>query len=216
MRGVLETRAGGALFRREAWTFVADAKGSTLTSEGSEPTGRGRTFKLSARLSPSGALENVDFQVALAPPPTEVTTLALRVFGGRAYGSVIPPGGIPEKLETATGPGFAVRGFSTALDGMMAGHSDLKVGHARRMVVVALETSSLTPRIRDGMLLCTARARARTPAGEEWCRTFEYRWAESAGSAQSTLVVSRAGVVISGQQVGEPAPLVTQLIELEL
>lgn len=215
MRGVLETRALGALFRREAWAFFPDAAGSTLSSEGVEPAGRGRSFKLNARFGPTGALANADFQVALTPPPTEVTTVALKAFEGHAYITAIPPGGVPQKLETAAGPALALRGFSIALDGIIANRSELKVGHARRMVVVALETSDLTPRIRDGMLLCTARTRKKTLSGDEWCNTYEYRWAESAGSAQSTLVVTRAGAVVSAEHVGEGAPLVTRQVEWE-
>ena len=83
------------------------------------------------------------------------------------------------------------------------------------MVVVALETSDLMPRIRDGMLLCTARTRKKTLSGDEWCHTYQYQWAESAGSAHSTLVVNRAGAVVSAEQVGEGAPLITQPIEWE-
>ena len=213
VRGVFESQAGGQVYRRESWTLETSAAGSALRCEGAEPTGRGRTFKLDAKFGPVGDLEVLDFQVALTPPPTEVTTFALRVYGGRAYGSVIPPGGIPEKLETVADPGFAVRGFSTALDGLLAAQSGLKVGHGRRMVVIALDTPDARPRIRDGMLLCKSRSRAKAPTREEWCNTYEFRWAESAGRPDATLLVTRNGAVLSAEQSHGPAPFTTQLVE---
>jgi hypothetical protein len=50
--------------------------------------------------------------------------------------------------------------------------------------------------------------------GEEWCHTFEYRWAESAGRADATLLVTRTGVVVTAEQVGAAASLTTKLVEL--
>ena len=213
MRGAFETTAEGAVVAREEFEIKDAAKGKTLAASGSEKGKRDRKWTLEARLSPGGAFESVDLQVTPAPPPTEVTTTVLRMYGGRAFGTTIPPGGVPEKFETAFEAAGALRGFSTALDGLSLGRLPFKVGHGRRLFVVILDTAELRPAVRDMLVLCRARSREKTPEGEQWCSTVDLRAADEPGRTHTTLVIAKSGLVLRLERPGRIPALRTDLVD---
>lgn len=213
MRGAFETTAEGAVVAREDFEVKDSPKGKTLTASGLEKGKRDRTWTLEARVSPRGAFESVDLQVTPAPPPTEVTTTVLRMYGGRAFGTTIPPGGVPEKFETAFDAAGAIRGFSIALDGLSLGRLPFKVGHGSRLFVVGLDTTDLRPAVRDELVLCRARSRQKTPEGEQWCSTVDVRRADEPGRTQTTMVIAKSGLVLRADRPARMPALTTELVE---
>ncbi len=206
MRGVFESRVGGRLVAREDWVVEATAKGRTLRARGEGQGASGIAWSLDADHTQDDEAASLDVQVRPKDRPSEVTTAAFRCFGGRAFGTLIPPGGVPEKIETAFPKGSAFRGFSTALDAAALWGVETKVGHGRRLLVIELEPPALRPRIAEEILLAKARERRKTSDGHEWCTTFEFRAAETPGRAGTTLLVTKAGLVLlSERQQGEGA-----------
>lgn len=185
---------------REEWSIEPAGRGRALKSKGSQEGEGALAWSLDARFGPGGALESLELQARPVASAQEVTTVALRCYGGRAYGTAIPPGGVPEKFETRFADGSAVRAFSTALDGLSAVAAPLQMGHGRRLVVIALDAPDLRPHIRDGMLLARSRSRAKTPEGEEWCVTYEFRWADAPGRAETVAVLTKGGLVLRAER----------------
>jgi len=143
--------------------------------------------------------------------PSELTTVAFRCFGGRAFGTTIGPGGVPEKTETLFPPGSAFRGFSFSLDGMAALSMPLRIGHARRLVVIELDALDLKPRVRDALLLAVSKERLETASGHEWATAFEFRFAEAPSRAETSLVTGRGGEVRRATRAGRLDALAVQL-----
>ena len=206
---------GGTAAGHEEWSLDAAPTGRKLKASGTRAGDEAVAWSLEARFSPGGALDSMELQARPEKRPQEVTTVAVRCYGGRAFGTAIPPGGVPDKFETRFEVGSAIRAFSTALDGLFAVGAPLKVGHARRLLVVALDGASLVPRIGEGMLLARGKERAQTPGGEEWCLSYEFRWADAPGRAETTWLVTRAGVVLRSQRDAARGPCSTKLTALE-
>jgi hypothetical protein len=213
VEGVFETRAAGVLVRREEWKITKGQRGAVLACAGVDTGPRERRWRLEARLAGENAFESVDVQVTPAPPPTEITTTALRMYGGRAYGTTIPPEGVPEKFETEFGAAGTVRGFSALLDGLAAQAARLQAGHGKRLLVVDLEASDLRPRVRDALLLCKARARVPSVAGQGWGHAFDLRWADEPGRTETTFSVGKDAIVVRSACTSREPAWVTELVE---
>lgn len=213
MRGVFESRRGETLVAREEWALDKAAGGRTLGARGQGEGASGPSWSLDATFAQDDAPLSLEVQVRPKDRPSEVSTAAFRCFGGRAFGTVIPPGGVPEKLETSFPRGSAFRGFSTALDAVALGGAETKVGHGRRLVVIELGAPALRPRIAEELLLAKARERRKSAGGDLWCTTFEFRAAESPGRALTTLLVTKAWLVLESERWEGQGAVVTRLSE---
>jgi hypothetical protein len=165
------------------------------------------SWSLSAGFGPGGAWSSFDLQARPEGRASEVTTIALRCFGGRAFGTTIGPGGVPEKTETSFPPGSAVRGWSVALDGLVAASAPLRVGHGRRLLVVEVETDDLVPRVRDWMLLAVSRVRVTEGAASAWATGYEFRPADAPGRCERALVAGPTGLVHSATRSTRAGPI---------
>ena len=215
MRGAFESRRGERLVAREAFALGEAGGAQTLRARGEGVEASDPSWTLDLAFARPDEPASLEVQVRPKDRPSEVTTAAFRCFGGRAFGTVIPPGGVPEKLETSFPRGSAFRGFSTALDGLAFSLPEAKVGHGRRLLVIELAPPALRPRIAEELLLATARERRRTARGDEWCMTYEFRAAESPGRAETTLVVTKAGLVLESRRADPEGTVVTRLAEVQ-
>jgi len=215
VRGVFEWSAGGALAAREEWSLEESGTARTLKAAGRDLVDREITWNLEARIAPPAEIHALDLQVRPPARPSEVTTTAFRCFGGRAYGTTIPPGGVPEKFESAFPAGSTFRAFSAAMEGLAAVGGDLKVGHGRRLLVVELDTHDLRPRVADAIFLARSRQRITTQAGEAACTAYEFRWADSPGRWVQRLVATKAGVVVKGERADRTSPWVGALVSFK-
>lgn len=215
MKGTFEARRADVLASREDWSIHRGPAGASLKARGSVSGKRGATWTLEALADPRGAVSSFELQLSLEPPPTEVTTVAMRSFGDRAFVTRIPPGGVPERIESALGPGSVVVGPSIALMGLCAAALDLKPGMGRRAVFLALGAEGLEARLEDGLVLYSKRSRGSGPGGAQgWLRRIEVKRAANVGVPDAVLHLDdRTGAVVRAELHSGPNPSVAQLTE---
>jgi len=204
---VLESAEGTPYFAREEWSIEGPADARRFAAKGVERGERDVSWSMAAGFASRGEWVSFDLQVTPADRPSEVTTTAFRCFGGRAFGTTIGPGGVPEKTEAAFPPGSAFRGLSFALDGLVATSQPLRLGHGRRLLVVEVAGDDLRPRIRDWMLLAVSKQRADDGRGSSWGLSYEFRPADSPGRAQTVLVATASGHVMRATRVSRGGTL---------
>jgi hypothetical protein len=207
LQGVLASGAAGPYSAREAWSVEGPPEARRFSAKGEERGERDLLWSMSAGFGLRGAWSSFDLQVTPRDRPSEVTTTAFRCFGGRAFGTTIGPGGVPEKTEAAFPPGSAFRGFSFALDGLVATSQPLRLGHGRRLLVIEVAGDDLQPRIRDWMLLAVSKHRAEDGSGAAWGLAYEFRPADAPGRAQTMLLATASGNVLRASRVSRGGTL---------
>ncbi|HEX9710591.1 MAG TPA: hypothetical protein VGB42_11585 [Candidatus Thermoplasmatota archaeon] len=197
MRGAFQTVAGGQAVAEERWS-VASADGrDRLVASGEIREGRPRRWQLEAAVTTQGTLESMEWQLTAAPPPTEVTTVALRSLGEHVFITRIPPGGVPDRVETAFAPGSLVLGPSVSLLALLAGRAQGQAGMARRSLFVRVDEHDLSVRLEDGMVLHGRRVRGKGADGKDgWIRSVELRTAADAARQEAVLQFDASGAPV--------------------
>lgn len=199
-RGVIASAEGAARTARETWSIAGPPGDRRFSAKGELGGEENLAWSIAAGFGATGDCVSFDLQAFPRSRPSEVTTSAFRCYGGRAYGTTIGPGGIPEKTETTFPPGSAFRGFSFALESFVAASVPLRVGHGRRLVVIEVDTDDLRPRVRDWMLLAVSKERAGDAAGARWALAYEFRPADAPGRALSSLTATAEGALLAASR----------------
>ncbi len=207
LHGVLASAGAGPYSAREEWSLEGPPDARKFAAKGVEHGEGDIAWSLAAGFAPRGEWASFDLQVNPLDRPSEVTTTAFRCFGGRAFGTTIGPGGVPEKTETAFPPGSAFRGVSFALDGLVATSQPLRLGHGRRLLVIEVTGDDLQPRVRDWMLLAVSKHRTGDQGGPSWGLSYEFRPADSPGRAQTVLLAAASGNVLHASRVSRGGTL---------
>ena len=215
MKGTFEARRGEEVTAREEWAVERGPAGAALRARGSRSGKRDATWTLEALADSKGAVASFEMQLSLKAPPTEVTTVVMRSFGERAFVTRIPPGGVPERLETDLGRGSVVVGPSIALMGLCAGALGLKTGMGRRAVFLTLSGDELEARLEDGLVLYSRRSRGPVPGGAQgWVRRFEVKRAVNVGVPDAVLLLDdRSSAVVRAELNAGPQPSVAALTD---
>jgi hypothetical protein len=200
VRGAFETHGGNGPVSTEEWA-LADSDGAfALHASGSFVGGRPRSWVLDARVTAAGRIDALEWQLTPRPPPTEVTTVAIRSHGDRAFITRIPPGGVPERVETTFAGGSLVVGPSLALLALLLRIHPPAPGMGRRAVFVRLGEDELSVRLEDGIVLSAGRTRGVGADGRPgWVRKTELRTALSAGRPEAVLTADASGALTSAQ-----------------
>jgi hypothetical protein len=205
--GILASGEGALFASREEWSLEGPPGARTFAARGLERADLEYAWAMSAGFGPRGEWTSFDLQVHPPQRPSEVTTMAFRCFAGRAFGTTIGPGGVPEKVETAFPAGSAFRGFSFALDGLVAASAPLRLGHGRRLLVIEVATDDLRPRVRDWMVLAVSKHRTQSPGGSAWGLSYEFRPADQPGRAQATVLATASGTVLRASRASRGGTL---------
>lgn len=208
MGGSFETvAADGAPLASERWTLSPGEGTRRLSARGAVREGQPRRWELEAAVTDAGVVGSMEVQMAPDDSPTEVTTVALRSHGARVYLTRIPPGGVPDRVETAFEPGSLVVGPSLALLAMLAAGAPVQPGMGRRSLFVRLDGRDLSIRLEDGIILQERRVRGRRLDGREgWLRRLDLRTASDAGRAEAVLEFDDTGALLSARWPGAVPP----------
>jgi hypothetical protein len=198
VRGTYETVLEGRPVALERWSVEQAAGATRLEARGEAREGRPCSWNLDVVLGPQGSLDALEWQLTPQPPPTEVTTIALRALGPRVFLTRIPPEGVAQRLETDFAPGALVVGPSLALLALLASRAPLQAGMGMRALLLRVDDRDLSMRLEDGILLQGKRVRGPGADGREgWVRALELRAASAAGRTQVAVRLDAAGVGVS-------------------